>query len=60
MVEILSRMQFAFTIAFHFIFVPLTVGLIIIIMIFELKYFLKDDDRFRKLSNYFSDIFLIN
>ena len=60
MVEILSRMQFAFTISFHFIFVPLTVGLIIIIMLFELKYFFKGDDRFRKLSNYYSDIFLIN
>ncbi len=60
MVEILSRMQFAFTIAFHFIFVPLTVGLIIIILVFELKYYFKDDDRFRKLSNYYSDIFLIN
>lgn len=60
MLEILSRMQFAFTIAFHFIFVPLTVGLIIIILLFEIRYFIKDDDRFRKLSNYFSDIFLIN
>ncbi len=60
MLEILSRMQFAFTIAFHFIFVPLTVGLIIIIVIFELRYYFKDDDRFRKLSNYYSDIFLIN
>jgi cytochrome d ubiquinol oxidase subunit I len=29
-------------------------------MLFELKYFFKDDDRYRKLSNYFSDIFLIN
>lgn len=60
MLEILSRMQFAFTIAFHFIFVPLTVGLIIIIVLFEIRYFIKDDDRFRMLSNYFSDIFLIN
>lgn len=60
MLEILSRMQFAFTIAFHFIFVPLTVGLIIIIMLFELRYFIKNDDRFRMISNYFSDIFLIN
>jgi cytochrome d ubiquinol oxidase subunit I len=60
MVEILSRWQFALTIAFHFIFVPLTVGLIIMIIIFEVRYFRKGDDRFRKLSNYFSDIFLIN
>ena len=60
MVEILSRVQFAFTIAFHFIFVPLTVGLIIMIVIFEARHYKTKDDRFRKLSNYFSDIFLIN
>jgi cytochrome d ubiquinol oxidase subunit I len=60
MVEILSRVQFALTIAFHFIFVPLTVGLIILIIIFEARYYFKGDDKFRKLSNYFSDIFLIN
>jgi len=60
MVEILSRVQFAFTIAFHFIFVPLTVGLIILILIFEIRYYRKGDERIKKLSNYFSDIFLIN
>lgn len=60
MVAVLSRIQFAFTIAFHFIFVPLTVGLILIIVVFEARYYFKGDDRFRKLSNYFSDIFLIN
>ena len=60
MVEVLSRIQFAFTIAFHFIFVPLTVGLIIIVLIFEIQYFRKDDMRFKKLSNFFSEIFLIN
>ena len=60
MVETLSRFQFAFTIAFHFIFVPLTVGLILIIVLFEARYYFKGDDKFRRLSNYFSDIFLIN
>lgn len=60
MVGVLSRLQFALTIAFHFIFVPLTVGLILIIVVFEFRYFRKGDERFRKLSNYFSDIFLIN
>jgi cytochrome d ubiquinol oxidase subunit I len=60
MVEALSRIQFAFTIAFHFIFVPLTVGLILMILIFEIRYFFKGDENYRKLSNYFSDIFLIN
>ena len=60
MLEVLSRVQFAFTIAFHFIFVPLTIGLIIVVVIFEARYYFKGDDRFRRLSNYFSDIFLIN
>lgn len=60
MVEILSRLQFALTIAFHFIFVPLTVGLIIIVLVFEFRYYRKGEEKFRKLSNYFSDIFLIN
>jgi len=60
MVEILSRMQFAFTISFHFIFVPLTVGLIILILIFEIRYYRTEDEKIKKLSNYFSDIFLIN
>ncbi len=60
MVEVLSRIQFAFTAAFHFLFVPLTIGLIILILIFEFRYYRKDDLRFKKLSDYFSDIFLIN
>jgi len=60
MVEILSRLQFALTISFHFIFVPLTVGLIVMVLVFEVKYIVKGDEKFRKLSNYFSDIFLIN
>jgi len=60
MVEVLSRIQFAFTAAFHFLFVPLTIGLIILILIFEFKYYRKDDQRYKRLSEYFSDIFLIN
>jgi cytochrome d ubiquinol oxidase subunit I len=60
MVEILSRLQFALTIAFHFIFVPLTVGLILLIVVFEIRHYRTNDKKFKTLSNYFSDIFLIN
>ena len=60
MVGILSRLQFALTIGFHFIFVPLTVGLIVIILLFEIKHYRTQDEKYRKISNYFSDIFLIN
>lgn len=60
MVAILSRLQFALTIGFHFIFVPLTVGLILLILAFEVRYYMTEDVKYKKISNYFSDIFLIN
>jgi cytochrome d ubiquinol oxidase subunit I len=44
-VEILSRIQFAFTIAFHYIYPPLSIGIAIILVIMEGMY-LKTKDRF--------------
>lgn len=44
-VEILSRIQFAFTIAFHYIYPPLSIGLGIILVFMEGMY-LKTKDRF--------------
>ncbi|MCS7214614.1 MAG: cytochrome ubiquinol oxidase subunit I, partial [Thermodesulfovibrio sp.] len=35
---LLSRLQFAITAAFHFIFVPLTLGLSILVAYMETKY----------------------
>lgn len=60
MLEILSRAQFAFTIAFHFIFVPLTIGLILLIAIFEYLHYKNKDEQFRKLSDFFGNLFIIN
>ncbi len=37
-VALLSRIQFAFTVAYHFIFVPLSIGLGLIMAIFSTKY----------------------
>ena len=34
-VEILSRIQFAFTIAFHYIFPPLSIGLGVLLVVME-------------------------
>ena len=34
-VEILARIQFAFTIAFHYIYPPLSIGIGLIMVIFE-------------------------
>ncbi|MGL5021238.1 MAG: cytochrome ubiquinol oxidase subunit I [Mycoplasmatales bacterium] len=60
MFEILSRVQFAVTITYHFIFVPLTIGLILLIGILEIMYFRTKDDKYRKLSDYFGNIFIVN
>ena len=60
MLEILSRLQFGFTIAFHFLFVPFTIGLIIFVLIFEHKYYKSDDMKYKKLSDFFGNLFIIN
>ncbi len=60
MLEILSRIQFAFTVAFHFLFVPFTIGLVLFMLIFEHVYYKTDDLRYKKLSDFFGNIFIIN
>ncbi len=60
MVEILSRIQFAFTVGFHFLFVPVSIGLIFLVVIFEGINLYKKDDKYKALSNFFGDIFVIN
>ncbi len=60
MLEILSRIQFAFTVAFHFIYVPLSIGLILLIAIFETLHLRKKDDQFRKLADFFGNLFIVN
>ncbi len=60
MVEILSRIQFALTVGFHFLFVPVSIGLIFLIVIFEGLNLKRKDERYRRLSNFFGDIFVIN
>ena len=39
MLESLSRLQFAFTVGFHYLFVPVTIGIIVPAAIFESMYF---------------------
>ncbi len=60
MTEILSRIQFAFTVGFHFIFVPVSIGLIFLIVIFEGLNLKTKNETYKKLSNFFGDIFVIN
>ena len=48
----LSRIQFAMSIGFHFLFPPITLGLSLIIVIFESMYLKTAKEEFKKISNY--------
>lgn len=56
----LSRIQFAFTAAFHFIFVPFTIGIIFLVAIFETISHFKKSDTHRKMSDFWGELFVIN
>ncbi len=56
----LSRWQFALTTIYHFFFVPLTLGLVWIVAIFELKYVRTGNPLYKQLTKFWGKLFLIN
>lgn len=56
----LSRIQFAMTAIFHFIFVPLTLGLSIFVAYMESRYVATKDDQYLKITRFWGNLFLIN
>ncbi len=56
----LSRLQFAVTSMFHFIFVPLTLGLSILTAYMETKYVRTGDDVYLRMTKFWGKLFLIN
>ena len=56
----LSRIQFAVTAGFHFIFVPLTIGLIVIVAIIESMYAKTKNPVYEKMSDFWGKLFAIN
>jgi cytochrome bd ubiquinol oxidase subunit I len=56
----LSRLQFAAATIFHFLFVPLTLGLSIMIAIMETRYAKTGDKVYLKMTRFWGKIFLIN
>lgn len=55
-----SRLQFALTAMFHWIFVPLTLGLGFIIAFMETKYVLSGEEFWKKTTKFWMRIFAIN
>jgi len=58
-VEILSRIQFAFTVAFHYIYPPLSIGLGLLLVIFESLYIRTKDKRYEILARFWTKIFAL-
>ena len=56
----LSRLQFAVATLFHFIFVPLTLGLSLLIAIIETRYVMTGDETYLKMAKFWGKMFLIN
>lgn len=56
----LSRLQFAAATFFHFLFVPLTLGLSLMIAIMETKYVRSGDEEYKRMAQFWGKIFLIN
>ncbi|MBS4198386.1 cytochrome ubiquinol oxidase subunit I [Bacillus sp. FJAT-49732] len=57
---ILARIQFASTTLFHFIFVPLSIGLAFIVAIMQTMYLIKKDEIYQKMTKFWGTFFLIN
>jgi cytochrome bd ubiquinol oxidase subunit I len=56
----LSRLQFAVTAAFHFIFVPLTLGLSMLVAYMETRYVRSGDAMYLRMTKFWGKLFLIN
>lgn len=55
-----SRLQFALTAGYHWLFVPLTLGLAIIMAIMETLYVVKGDEFWKKTAKFWMKLFAIN
>ena len=58
-VEILSRLQFAFTIAFHYIYPPLSIGLGLIMVVMESLYIKTGNKEYQILAKFWTKIFAL-
>ncbi|MFN3199005.1 MAG: cytochrome ubiquinol oxidase subunit I [Bradymonadia bacterium] len=56
----LSRLQFAFTIMFHYIFPPLSIGLGAFLVLIEAKWLKTGDRRYEAMARFWTRIFAVN
>ncbi len=56
----LSRLQFCTATMFHFLFVPLTLGLGFLVAIMETIYVRRGDEQYKRMAKFWGKIFLVN
>jgi cytochrome d ubiquinol oxidase subunit I len=56
----LARWQFAITTVYHFFFVPLTLGLSILVAVMETLYVRRGDEVYKRMTKFWGKLFLIN
>jgi cytochrome d ubiquinol oxidase subunit I len=59
-VVLLSRIQFGFTIAFHYLFPPLSIGLSLMIVIMEGMYMVTKKEAHRQMAKFWVNIFALS
>lgn len=57
---LLSRLQFAVAVFFHFIFVPLTLGLSVLLVWMETRYVMTGDEVYKRMAKFWGKLFIIN
>ena len=57
---LLARLQFAATTIYHFFFVPLTLGLSIVVAIMQTRWLRTGDEDYKKMAKFWGKLFLIN
>ncbi|MGM0545763.1 MAG: cytochrome ubiquinol oxidase subunit I [Bacteroidota bacterium] len=55
----LARWQFGITTIYHFVFVPLTLGLSVLVAIIQTFWYRTGDERYKHLTKYFGKLFII-
>jgi cytochrome bd ubiquinol oxidase subunit I len=56
----LSRWQFGLTTIYHFLFVPLTIGMVLLVAIMQTAWVRTNNEKWLKLTKLFGKLFLIN
>jgi len=56
----LSRLQFAITTVYHFFFVPLTLGLSVMVALMETIYVITNQEVYKRMTKFWGKLFLIN